>query len=203
MRALSRRPVLAFAMTATSVRGAAHQPRSSIGSSVGKLRVTGTRTRLSPKAGAQPSVRRVAARSSTDQGSSGGRLGLPSCQWGGADGGCQICQLQCGEFSSQIYHYVATIPRGSVATYSSVCEALGRPRASRAVGNAMKVNVLNKPDAKPRVPCHRVVRSDGSMAGFSGGGCVVKMDLLKSEGVPFDDCGKIPAHALSHCHKKA
>lgn len=119
------------------------------------------------------------------------------CQWGGASGGCEICQLHCGEFAREVYHYVARIDSGSVATYTSVCTALGRPKAGRAVGNAMKVNVLNKPNARPRVPCHRVVRSDGSMAGYAGGGCSVKMDLLKNEGIVIGTDGKIPKQALN------
>jgi methylated-DNA-[protein]-cysteine S-methyltransferase len=52
------------------------------------------------------------------------------------------------------------IPRGKVTTYKRIAEMIGRPRAYRAVGNALHKNPL-----APIIPCHRVIRSDGALAG--------------------------------------
>lgn len=70
---------------------------------------------------------------------------------------------------------VARIPRGKTLTYQEVARRAGNPRAYRAVGN-----ILNKnPDPK-RIPCHRVVRSDGSVGGYTQG-TQRKTALLKKE----------------------
>jgi methylated-DNA-[protein]-cysteine S-methyltransferase len=129
------------------------------------------------------------------------------CAWGGAQGGCAVCALfpdaaaGAQSFRCDVYHYVASVPAGKVATYASVAAAIGRPGASRAVGSAMRVNPLNIHDAKPRVPCHRVVRSDGALAGFNGGGCTVKADMLRSEGVLCDQV-RIPREQLDQYLQK-
>ena len=80
-------------------------------------------------------------------------------------------------FQKAVYRYVATIPRGQTRTYAQVAAAIGRPRAVRAVGNA-----LNKNPFAPAVPCHRVVRTDGTLGGFASGQAR-KKTLLKREGV--------------------
>lgn len=70
-----------------------------------------------------------------------------------------------------------SIPRGETRTYREIAEMIGRPRAYRAVGNALRKN--------PHpiiIPCHRVVRSDGSLGGYSNGGTRVKRKLLLEEG---------------------
>jgi O-6-methylguanine DNA methyltransferase len=64
-------------------------------------------------------------------------------------------------------------------TYAQVALAIGRPAAVRAVGNA-----LNKNPFAPQVPCHRVVKSDGSLGGFAHGPRA-KQALLKNEGVVY------------------
>ena len=70
-------------------------------------------------------------------------------------------------------------PRGSDKTYAEVAKGIGKPLAVRAVANAIGKN----PDA-PRIPCHRVIRSDGSLGGYSGkGGNKTKKLLLKKEGI--------------------
>lgn len=69
------------------------------------------------------------------------------------------------------------IPRGKVATYKDIARAVERPLAYRAVGNA-----LNKNTHAPKVPCHRVVNSDGRLGGYAGG-LSNKTELLKKEGV--------------------
>ena len=80
-------------------------------------------------------------------------------------------------FEKTVYEAVAGIPAGETRTYRWVAKAVGRPRACRAVGNA-----LNKNPYLGAVPCHRVIRSDGSIGGFAKGERA-KRRLLKSEGV--------------------
>lgn len=70
---------------------------------------------------------------------------------------------------------VAAIPAGSVLTYKKVAELAGSPGACRAVGNIMNRN------RNPKVPCHRVIKSDGSIGGYAWG-TNKKKALLKLEG---------------------
>jgi methylated-DNA-[protein]-cysteine S-methyltransferase len=79
-------------------------------------------------------------------------------------------------FSQKVWALTARIPRGRVTTYSMIARAL-RCRAPRAVGHALHRN----PHA-PRVPCHRVVGSDGRLTGFAGG-LAMKRRMLTDEGV--------------------
>lgn len=65
-------------------------------------------------------------------------------------------------FSEKIYKIAAKIPKGRVATYGQLAKMAGSPGAGRAVGMCMKHN----PDLK-KVPCHRVVASDGKLTGYS------------------------------------
>ncbi|HEY2003551.1 MAG TPA: MGMT family protein [Candidatus Saccharimonadia bacterium] len=81
-------------------------------------------------------------------------------------------------FTDRVYDIVAQIPAGKVATYGDVARMAGTPGASRAVGMAMSHNRNTE-----RVPCHRVVGSDGKMHGYAFGGEVTKRELLASEGV--------------------
>ena len=82
-------------------------------------------------------------------------------------------------FQRKVWLYLKKIPRGKVKTYSEVAKAIGKPLAVRAVANAIAKNPYS-----PRVPCHRVIRSDGSLGGYSGkGGVKTKKLLLKKEGV--------------------
>ena len=82
-------------------------------------------------------------------------------------------------FRESVYEATSMIPRGKVTTYGEIAKAIGRPKATRAVGQALGAN--------PRpilVPCHRVVRSDGTLGGYSGtGGVRTKARLLGREGV--------------------
>ncbi len=79
-------------------------------------------------------------------------------------------------FQEAVYKIVAGIPKGSTMTYAQVAVAIGNPKAVRAVGNA-----LNKNPYAPQVPCHRVIRSDGSIGGFASGS-KKKEALLRKEG---------------------
>ena len=83
------------------------------------------------------------------------------------------------KFQLKVWTYLKKIPRGSVKTYSQVAKSIGKPLAVRAVANA-----IGKNPYAPRVPCHRVIRSDGSLGGYSGkGGIKTKKLLLKKEGI--------------------
>ncbi len=79
-------------------------------------------------------------------------------------------------FHRRVLDATAKIPAGRVATYTQVAVRAGSPRASRAAGNALH----NNPVAIV-VPCHRVLRTDGSLGGY-GGGLPIKEWLLRHEG---------------------
>ena len=80
-------------------------------------------------------------------------------------------------FQSQCYEALKKVPRGKVITYGGLAEMIGRPKAHRAVGSAM-----NKNPFAPKVPCHRVVKSNGDLGGFSID-IKVKIKRLQEEGV--------------------
>ena len=83
------------------------------------------------------------------------------------------------KFQLKVWAYLSKIPRGRVKTYSQVAKAIGKPLAVRAVANA-----IGKNPYAPRIPCHRVIRSDGSLGGYSGkGGVKTKRFLLQKEGI--------------------
>ncbi|MFH1416287.1 MAG: MGMT family protein [Elusimicrobiota bacterium] len=82
------------------------------------------------------------------------------------------------DFKKKVYNAIMIVPRGRVTTYGEIAGYL-RSKAYRAVGKALAQN----PHA-PRVPCHRVVKSDGSIGGYTAaGGLKKKVSLLKKEGV--------------------
>jgi len=78
-------------------------------------------------------------------------------------------------FKDRVKNIVAKIPKGETLTYKQVAEMAGNPRASRAVGNIMKNNYDTK------IPCHRVIRSDGKIGDYNRGGAEKKMELLIKE----------------------
>lgn len=83
----------------------------------------------------------------------------------------------------KVYEAVKLIPRGSVASYGQVAEALGNKRLSRVVGYALHANPM--PGV---IPCHRVVKKDGAVCdGFAFGGADRQAELLRAEGVTFVD----------------
>ena len=82
------------------------------------------------------------------------------------------------KFQIKVWKYLKRIPKGKVKTYKEVAIAINIPKAARAVANACASNPY-----APNVPCHRVIRSDGSLGGFSApGGTKAKKKLLKKEG---------------------
>ncbi|PLX26902.1 cysteine methyltransferase [Candidatus Parcubacteria bacterium] len=80
-------------------------------------------------------------------------------------------------FSNLVYEKLRGVPKGRVTSYQELAKAIGNPKASRAVGNA-----LNKNPYAPKVPCHRVVKSDGSIGGFAEGS-KKKIKMLEGEGL--------------------
>ena len=90
-------------------------------------------------------------------------------------------KLKGTKFQLKVWDYLKKIPRGSVKTYSQVAKSIGKPLAARAVANA-----IGKNPYAPKIPCHRGIRSDGSLGGYSGkGGVKTKKLMLKREGIAF------------------
>ena len=78
-------------------------------------------------------------------------------------------------FIQKVHEVVKKIPKGSVLTYKEVAKKAGNINASRAVGNILSRN------HDPKVPCHRVIRSDGGLGGYNGG-LNKKKEILIKEG---------------------
>ena len=88
-------------------------------------------------------------------------------------------KLKGTKFQLKVWAYLKSIPRGKVKTYKQVAIAIKRPKSARAVANACGKNPY-----APKIPCHRVIRSDGGLGGYSGrGGIKTKLRLLRSEKV--------------------
>jgi methylated-DNA-[protein]-cysteine S-methyltransferase len=80
------------------------------------------------------------------------------------------------DFQKKVFNVVREIPRGRVMTYKKVAGLVGRPKAWRAVGNALNKN------RSPEIPCHRVILSSGRAGGYAKG-TKRKIYLLSKEGV--------------------
>ena len=88
-------------------------------------------------------------------------------------------KLEGTKFQVKVWRYLKKIPVGSIKTYLQVAKAIGKPLAVRAVANAVAKNPY-----PPQIPCHRVIRSDGSLGGDSGkGGLKLEKKILKKEGI--------------------
>ena len=86
--------------------------------------------------------------------------------------------LKGTKFQIKVWKYLLKIPKGKVKTYKEVAIAIKMPKSARAVANACAINPYS-----PKVPCHRVIRSDGTIGGFSApGGIKKKKKMLKKEG---------------------
>ena len=80
-------------------------------------------------------------------------------------------------FQIKVWKYLKSVPKGKVITYKQLAKAIKMPKAARAVANACAKNPY-----APKIPCHRVIRSDGGLGGYSGiGGIKKKLKLLRSE----------------------
>ncbi len=85
------------------------------------------------------------------------------------------------EFEIKVLKACMKINEGQTSTYQKIAKEIGKPKAARAVGNALAKNQF-----APLIPCHRVVRSDGSPGGYSGrGGQAGKKKLLTGEKAHF------------------
>ena len=82
-----------------------------------------------------------------------------------------------GGFRGRALRACHAIRRGEVITYAELARRAGSPGAARAAGSAMAANPL-----PVVIPCHRVVRSDGGLGGYSAGGAVAKRCMLRTEG---------------------
>ncbi len=79
-------------------------------------------------------------------------------------------------FADKVRAVVRTIPKGRTMTYGAVANQAGHPGAGRAVGGIMRLNY------DPTVPCHRVIKSDGTIGQYNRGGPSAKRKLLVAEG---------------------
>lgn len=79
-------------------------------------------------------------------------------------------------FSDKVKEVVRQIPKGQTMSYGEVAAFAGSPGAARVVGSIMKNNY------DPTIPCHRVVRSDGTVGEYNRGGTNKKLELLIKEG---------------------
>jgi methylated-DNA-[protein]-cysteine S-methyltransferase len=89
-----------------------------------------------------------------------------------------VLKLEGTVFQIKVWKEINKIPIGSVKTYKEIANLIGKPKSSRAVANACGKNPY-----VPSIPCHRVIRSDGYLGGYSGiGGVEQKKKLLIEEG---------------------
>ena len=85
--------------------------------------------------------------------------------------------LKGTEFQIKVWEEISKIPYGETRTYKDLAIAIGNPKSSRAVANACGKNPY-----PPTIPCHRVIRTDGKLGGYSGkGGVITKKRLLLEE----------------------
>lgn len=84
--------------------------------------------------------------------------------------------MKSTDFKEKVLQVVRSIPKGQIMTYAGVAKKAGNAKAARAVGGYMKNNF------DPTVPCHRVLRSDGTIGDYNRGGSAAKRALLIKEG---------------------
>ena len=90
-------------------------------------------------------------------------------------------KLEGTNFERTVWKEISKIPFGETRTYKDIAIAIGKPNSSRAVANACGKNPY-----PVIIPCHRVIKSDGKLGGYSGaGGVKKKKELLKLENVKF------------------
>ena len=86
-------------------------------------------------------------------------------------------KLKGTDFQIRVWKEISKIPYGETRTYKDIAVAIGKPNSCRAVANACGKNPY-----LPEIPCHRVIRSDGKLGGYSGaGGIKKKVKLLREE----------------------
>lgn len=90
-----------------------------------------------------------------------------------------IEKLKGTPFQKKVWRGLLNIKKGKTVTYKELAKMIGKSKAVRAVANA-----VGKNPSAPIIPCHRVIRSDGKLGGYSGkGGIKTKKALLSREGV--------------------
>jgi methylated-DNA-[protein]-cysteine S-methyltransferase len=92
---------------------------------------------------------------------------------------------QCTDKQQQVLRAEAGIPRGWISTYKRIAQHIGIAKGARAVGNALARNPFPL-----IIPCHRAVKSDGTLGGYQGG-LAMKRKLLENEGIQFTSSGKV------------
>lgn len=90
-----------------------------------------------------------------------------------------VALYNCSKFQQKVLRAEYQIPWGSISTYQHIAQYIGRDKAARAVGNALAQNPF-----PIIIPCHRAIRSDGTLGGFQGG-LDMKQALLENEGIIF------------------
>lgn len=91
------------------------------------------------------------------------------------------------EFQIRVWKAISNIPKGKIKTYKELAKIIGKPKAIRAIANACGKNPY-----PIKIPCHRVIRSNGWVGGYSGeGGIKTKITLLKKEGVFCNEFDKV------------
>lgn len=96
-------------------------------------------------------------------------------------------------FRERVFKVVKKIPKGKALTYKQVTNLAGHPKSWRAVGN-----ILNK-NKDPKIPCHRVIKSNGRIGGYRYG-TKRKITLLKKEGIIINPFGKLRVDP-EHCRR--
>ncbi len=89
----------------------------------------------------------------------------------------ELKRMGMSEFEIKVLLAAKSIPRGKTISYGQLAKMAGHPGAARAVGSVMRKNPL-----APTIPCHRVIRGDGSIGNYSNGGTRMKMRMLRAEG---------------------
>jgi len=93
--------------------------------------------------------------------------------------------LMRSDFQREVLRATAEVPYGMVVTYLSIAEAIGQPKAVRAVAQALRHNPV-----PIQIPCHRVIGSDGNLTGYAGNLVDVKKQILAVEGIPVVETAK-------------
>jgi methylated-DNA-[protein]-cysteine S-methyltransferase len=91
----------------------------------------------------------------------------------------------CSAFQQRVLRAEYEIPRGFVSTYQRIAAHVGMPTGARAVGTALARNPF-----PVIIPCHRAIRTDGTLGGFQGG-IAMKQALLKTEGIDLSEKGRV------------
>jgi len=89
-------------------------------------------------------------------------------------------KIEAREFDKKVYQVLLSVPYGATITYKELAEKVGNKKAARAVGQALSRNPLPL-----IIPCHRVIKSNGEIGGFTAGE-KIKAKLLEIEGVKFN-----------------